>query len=616
MTTFEQHIRSFCEHLADARDALACFGFEDRLADIESMLSREEFRIVALGRFKSGKSSLVNALLGEDIAPTDTLPCTSGVVEFVEGMPRAFQRWSGVRFQRSSRKAFEEAIGSASVKGHEASRWRVALPTRWLVRGLALVDTPGTDEDTERLAVANEELKQADAAIVVVRASQAAGNGEIDMVDELRERVGLLLVVINRVDGLQTEEWEPVLEHARKRFGTIGLPPERVMLCSATGATAGQAAHVNQVEAIRRAISEVLVQDIGGQRLANLQRLAIATLKKTKPEMTRRVRQARKQKETTEANRRDAARATERWSKELDAVETRIQHAKRRISKRAQAQIASEWPGIVSRVLDRRERWRSDYNPVFYPKKHATEIVECAQRDLENEFRTLIDSRIAPLIEGEISEFMDGLQQDSERAIVRAVQVGVGTARSVRASLAKGALSGSMDSVKEAGSDGAELAVVLNVLSRAIGGAIGATIVAWLVLAFNPMTIVPVIVASLVISIFTGPGVIRRMIRNKVAGKLKEELLKPEGRRSITDKVRLEVSASIESIGDQYRAELEKLIEQLTKREAALGKKAAKARSKLDKTSADYDAALSALTKMIELMEGEMKDLGRLSRAC
>lgn len=49
----------------------------ERLAVLRERLVRERFHLAVLGQFKRGKSTLLNALLGETLLPTAVLPLTA-----------------------------------------------------------------------------------------------------------------------------------------------------------------------------------------------------------------------------------------------------------------------------------------------------------------------------------------------------------------------------------------------------------------------------------------------------------------------------------------------------------------------------------------------------------
>lgn len=64
------------------------------------------------------------------------------------------------------------------MDGAATAPWLVTAPIEWLKPGFVLVDTPGTDEDEARCAIASTEMARADAALVVLRADQL-GPGSI-----------------------------------------------------------------------------------------------------------------------------------------------------------------------------------------------------------------------------------------------------------------------------------------------------------------------------------------------------------------------------------------------------------------------------------------------------
>jgi predicted GTPase len=60
------------------------------MAELEERL-REPLRIAVCGRVKAGKSTLVNALLGQRVAPTDVSECTRVVTWFRYGHPERLE---------------------------------------------------------------------------------------------------------------------------------------------------------------------------------------------------------------------------------------------------------------------------------------------------------------------------------------------------------------------------------------------------------------------------------------------------------------------------------------------------------------------------------------------
>lgn len=60
---------------------------ERRLADLADRVAEGRFHLAVLGQFKRGKSTLLNALVGEDILPVGVVPLTAAPT-FIEYGPR------------------------------------------------------------------------------------------------------------------------------------------------------------------------------------------------------------------------------------------------------------------------------------------------------------------------------------------------------------------------------------------------------------------------------------------------------------------------------------------------------------------------------------------------
>jgi len=91
-TEFRARLESFRRKLAAAETHLRTLQLGAEIDELRRAAGQEEFRIAVVGRFKTGKSTLVNALLGKELSPSDTLRCTSSRIEFRGGgtEPRFF----------------------------------------------------------------------------------------------------------------------------------------------------------------------------------------------------------------------------------------------------------------------------------------------------------------------------------------------------------------------------------------------------------------------------------------------------------------------------------------------------------------------------------------------
>jgi len=181
----------------------------DELADLHRIGARlhEPIRIALAGTLKSGKSTLVNALLGEAIAPTDATEATRLVTWFRHGpVPRVSARRPGgvrtnVPIVRDPGRAGALSFDLGGLDPHDATSPDPAavvdLDVEWPAAELAdatIVDTPGTSsltpgvsERTLRLLVPDDGVPRVDAVVFLLRTLNAA---DIALLTRIGELVG------------------------------------------------------------------------------------------------------------------------------------------------------------------------------------------------------------------------------------------------------------------------------------------------------------------------------------------------------------------------------------------------------------------------------------------
>jgi len=134
-------------------------------------------RVAVAGRVKAGKSTLLNALVGERLAPTDAGECTRIVTWYQDGHTYQVRAQVG-REQRQLRFAREDNrldIDLAGLRAEDVDELVVTWPAQAL-RAVTLVDTPGIGSLSESAArrtwdllVPDEEETPADAVVYLMR---------------------------------------------------------------------------------------------------------------------------------------------------------------------------------------------------------------------------------------------------------------------------------------------------------------------------------------------------------------------------------------------------------------------------------------------------------------
>jgi len=130
-----------------ARKAKADFEGSPKEVDLDLILARidEPLRVAIAGRVKAGKSTLLNALVGEELAPTDAGECTKVVTWYRDGLTYrvTLEPTDGPNLEtRFDRDGGALNIDLAGNTPGDLNRILVEWPSSAL-RELTLIDTPG-----------------------------------------------------------------------------------------------------------------------------------------------------------------------------------------------------------------------------------------------------------------------------------------------------------------------------------------------------------------------------------------------------------------------------------------------------------------------------------------
>jgi len=186
------------------------------LTHLLEKLRENRFNLVFLGAFKRGKSSLINALLGEALLPTAIIPLTSVVTVLGYGEQLNIE----VHFQngQTRRIAPEELVDYITERGNPRNRKAVReveifYPSEYLREGVRIIDTPGVGSVySHNTEVAYNYLPQVDAAVFVVTVDPPLSAAEQDFLKDIREYVHKLFFVLNKVDYVPESERQEALE--------------------------------------------------------------------------------------------------------------------------------------------------------------------------------------------------------------------------------------------------------------------------------------------------------------------------------------------------------------------------------------------------------------------
>jgi Dynamin family len=217
------HGESALIRLAELADG---FGAEQVAADARSVagrVSEGRFYVACIGQFKRGKSSVLNALVGDSVLPTGVVPVTT-VPTIVRYGSHASAR---VRFEAaggwtdipvtSVDEYVSEENNPENVK-HVAAL-EIFVPSPLLATGMCFVDTPGLGSVfTGNTAATQAFIPHIDAALVLIGADPPLAGEELVLIEAVAHHVQDLIIAVNKADRTTDTERAEAVAFARRQL--------------------------------------------------------------------------------------------------------------------------------------------------------------------------------------------------------------------------------------------------------------------------------------------------------------------------------------------------------------------------------------------------------------
>lgn len=236
-------------------------SFRDDLRSVELYLQSQRFSIGITGVMNAGKSTLLNALLGEEILGTSVVPETANLslLKYSKKPYANVSYWSKYEwkkivdcghelesmalFVKQTEERFKDdlfeyikedaRVDEIKVKdlylytSANASEGRcnlikqveLGVNLEFLAGGIEIVDTPGLDDIViQREEITREYLSQCDLMIHLMNVSQSATQKDVEfIIDTLRyQNVSKLLIVLTRADTLKESELQEVIAYTKQ----------------------------------------------------------------------------------------------------------------------------------------------------------------------------------------------------------------------------------------------------------------------------------------------------------------------------------------------------------------------------------------------------------------
>ncbi|PHV62319.1 dynamin family protein [Cyanobacterium aponinum] len=209
--------------------------------ELQYHLLTHKKRISVFGIFKSGKSTFINAILGQKILPSRNDRAT-GVITTIS---RDSKEYAKIHFD-SRVGQISEIISIDKIKKYilldtsdviakppeNIKKVEIKLPTFFLYEDCDLTDTPGLLDNEDLTQLSYQEIERSDLAIIVLRADKLLSEKEQEAVDNVNQLLqGNVIFVINRMGIIcdddddeeeNNEQIKKILKRANKILENTG----------------------------------------------------------------------------------------------------------------------------------------------------------------------------------------------------------------------------------------------------------------------------------------------------------------------------------------------------------------------------------------------------------
>lgn len=241
------------KELSDVAGSVGAKSLKERVErELVKKLDEDRFHLVVVGEFNHGKSTFVNALLGETVLPTGVTPTTAAIhhLKYAEKPEATVVKTNGERQSIAFGDAKKFAVGGGSSPD-EVDYLEIGYPAKLLEERILLVDTPGVNDlSLQRADITYSYIPRADAVLFLLDAGQILKESErIFLQDKLlKASRDKIVFVITKWDILNEDEKKEALAYARTQLANLVKDPVVFPISAETALQGGKQAESGMPE--------------------------------------------------------------------------------------------------------------------------------------------------------------------------------------------------------------------------------------------------------------------------------------------------------------------------------------------------------------------------------
>lgn len=638
----------------------------EKCATLLKRLREETFKVVIMGRFKVGKSTFINALLGNgDMLPAKATPCTAiinevkyskderyAIIHFKHPIPTPMPKLAP-KVKAYIEKFAGKPVNPIKIKPEDINQFVVIndeaedqkegtvqspferaeifwdLPL--CEQGVEIIDTPGLEENIARTIVTKSYLTQADAIVFVLDCNALYSESEKEAIQEDVLSAGheYAIFVCNRINQIKDKDKEELKGRAYKMLqDKTRLGKEGVIFVDAE--TAKESKVVNDTDKYAQTgmlefeeqLSKVLVNKRGSiklvqpaKQLESAIEYALATAIPNERQMlgtsTAEI-QNRLQKELP--NLENLRRQKELLTIQLDTEIKEICRETELLLQQHFNAISADIPKLVNGIACNNHVTWNPFKAKQSVKDFTNELIENLQRKLTKDTEEWQKTELEVFISSKLQKLADRFQTRLTSIFIEIEKV-------------KLRIAGLSDADNPTTAERVSASVIglltgVGFIATGVGGALGfskefvtvlaaqiaaGVILSWYIGITNPFTLVMMLAIA-----FKGAqwamGKAEEKIRNKIGEQVQAQLIeeKEENIRKAVAVIREKLeqgSANVFAAIDNELHSVEKLVEQI-KREKEAGEQNVKTRlAQLEQKATTFRGLLANLQSFITNMQ-------------
>lgn len=215
--------------------------------------------VAVVGRFKAGKSSFLNSLIGSDLMPVAVLPVTASVTRLRYGpRDRAIVRRLDGACQEVPLDHLPEFVTEQQNPGNVKAVAIVDVEVNSLrpYQGVRFVDTPGLGSVyAHNTRTSMEWLPRVGAALLAVSIDHPLSEYDIELLKDLDRHTPEVSILLTKADLVSPRDVADVIRFIQEQIATITGKPVRIFPFSIRPG----------FEAMRRTVQDYLLQEVASR---------------------------------------------------------------------------------------------------------------------------------------------------------------------------------------------------------------------------------------------------------------------------------------------------------------------------------------------------------------